>query len=369
MENFEDNPEYIEKVLQLPCPSCGGELSYSASKNILLCKHCGHQKDIDQSNDLIVEQSLSKATAEKSQFTPKSIQKKVIDCTGCGAQLMINDKEISLRCNFCGSSKVNESATQKNMIQPQGIIPFKVDKNESTQKFKVWIQKGWFHPNKLKKLAQLGDLHGIYVPFWTYDAKTHANWSGEAGYYYYETEYYNDADGNTKSRQVQRTRWEYRSGSFNHFFDDILIVASKGLPHKLIQPIFPFQLEELINFNNELLVGWEAEIYSLDIIEGYRIADQKMDDALRDMASNHLGGDTQRSLRVNAQKWDQTYKHVLLPTWLCTYQYAGKSYQFAVNGQTGKIAGKKPISVIKVTLFVLFLISIALAIYYYAEYV
>ena len=364
MEEFEHNPEFLENVLLLPCPTCGGELSYSTKKQQINCDHCGFVKPYDQANDMVQELSLENAAKAMSQFTPKTINKKVIDCESCGSQIMIEDDAVSIRCNFCGSEKVNEKAIEKNLIQPQGIIPFMISKQEAKDKFKEWIKKGWFKPNKLKTLAALGDVHGIYVPFWTYDAKTHTQWSGEAGYYYYETETYTDSDGETQTREVQRTRWEYHRGNFDKFFDDILIVASKGLPHKVITPIYPFELEKVVNFSNNLLVGWEAEIYSLDVLEGYQIADKQMDKELRRIASNALGGDTQRGLSVHSQKWGQTFKHIILPVWICSYQYNDKTYQFAVNGQTGKINGSKPTSWIKVTFFILFIIAISFGIYY-----
>lgn len=355
---FAPDEKLIEKVLKLSCPSCGSQLTYSAEKQMIACGHCGFSKDYEKANDMISENSLADAQQLMAKYTPASISKKVVECNGCGSQLMIGEDEVAVRCNFCGSEKVNETAFDKNLIQPQGIIPFKIPKKESKDKFQVWIKKGWFHPNKLKKLAELGDIHGIYVPFWTYDAQTHSQWSGQAGYYYYETESYTDSNGNRQTRQVRKTRWVSRSGSFSHSFDDVLVVASKGLPHNIITKIYPYQLGDLVNYDAQVLVGWESEIYSIDVNEGYGIADGIMDSRLRDIASKDLGGDTQRFLRVSSSKWDQTFKHIILPVWLCTYLYNGKAYQFAVNGQTGKINGEKPLSWVKITLLILVIIAI-----------
>jgi predicted RNA-binding Zn-ribbon protein involved in translation (DUF1610 family) len=355
------NEDASKSIVKLPCPTCGSQLSYSAEKQLINCNHCGFSKDFDRSNDLIKEQALALAESFKAKYVPKDAGKKVIDCQGCGSQLMIDESEVSFRCNFCGSEKVNEKAFDQNLIKPQGIIPFKIGKNEAVSKFRDWIKKGWFHPNKLKHLAALGDVHGIYVPFWTYDAQTYTEWSGEAGYYYYESQQVYE-NGKYVTKQVRKVRWEWRRGSFNQFFDDVLIVASKGLPENIISKIYPYRLEELVNHNAELMVGWEAEIYSLEVKEGYQKAEHIMYDSLRDRASRDLGGDTQRGLSVNADFYDQTFKHVILPVWLCTYKYKGKAYQFAVNGQTGKINGQKPISVIKVVLFIIFILAIIIGI-------
>lgn len=367
MEKLQPKQEYLENILQLPCPSCGNQLAYSAEKQNINCTHCGFVKALDSANDMVREQCLKTATKAMQSYTPKSIAKKVIDCKACGAQLMIQDDTIATSCNFCGSKKVNEKSLDKNLIKPQGIIPFQVDKKTAETKFRDWIKEGWFKPNKLKTLANLGEIHGIYVPFWTYDTQTYTRWSGQAGFHYYVTETYTNSDGETQSRQVQKTRWEYRNGDFDKFFDDILVVASKGLPHKVITPIYPYQLEKVINYTNDLMIGWESEIYSLEVTDGYRIADKKIDEKVRDIAQKSLGGDTQKNLSLNTEKWDQTFKHIILPVWLCSYVYNNKTYQFAINGQTGKINGTKPTSWFKIIGLVLFIIALIAAISFFAS--
>ena len=49
----------------------------------------------------------------------------------------------------------------------------------------------------------------------------------------------------------------------------------------------------------------------------------------------------------------QTFKHILAPIWLLTYNYGSRNFQVGINGYTGTIAGKYPKSWIKITLVVL----------------
>jgi DNA-directed RNA polymerase subunit RPC12/RpoP len=359
---METNTKIAQHIDKLPCPQCHAPLGYSAEKKAIHCSSCGFSKEIDKSNDFIREQSLQTALQQLTYETPNP-EKKVIDCGSCGAKLMIDRKEVSIRCNFCGSSKVNEEAYQEKTIQPQGLIVFQVSKKESVDKFKSWIKKGWFHPNALKKLAALGDIHGLYLPFWTFDADSQTQWSGEAGYYYYVS-VTSTENGKTVTKQERRTRWEWKSGQFEHFFNDTLILASKGLNQEIVEKIYPFDLKSLLNHKPELLVGWETEIYSLEVMEGYSQAEKLMNQSNLDKAKDYLGGDTHRGLSVQSQYYNPTFKHILLPVWLCTYQYNGKSYQFAVNGQTGKINGKKPVSTLKVIIFILFILTIIAIIIY-----
>lgn len=361
--------QHIEtgNVLQLPCPSCGGKLAYSAEKQKIACRYCGYTEDINTANDLIKEQPLDAKLVSEALYEPEKQGKRVFDCDNCGSKFMMETTEVKVTCTFCNSHNVNVEAFTHQYIQPSGVLPFKVSRKKALELFKIWIRKGIFHPNKLKRMAKVENLHGIYLPFFTYDANTVANWSGEAGYHYTETQTYRDSEGNTQTRTVTRTRWVPRSGTLRHFFDDVLIVASNGLTQSEIEKVNPFLLENAVNYDPKLLLGWEAEVYSKTLKEGAEVAENIMDQELRSMSSRELGGDTQRRLRVVSRKFDKTYKHIILPVWLATYVYNNKVYHFLVNGQTGKVGGKKPLSWIKITLAVLAFAAFLFAIWYMRE--
>ena len=66
-----------------------------------------------------------------------------------------------------------------------------------------------------------------------------------------------------------------------------------------------------------------------------------------------MPGDTHRNLQVEADYSGQTFKHILVPIWLLTYDYGARNFQVVINGYTGPIAGKYPKSWVKITLAVL----------------
>ena len=58
----------------------------------------------------------------------------------------------------------------ENVIKPESLIPFKVDKKQSQSMFQRWLGTGWFRPNDLKNLGRLDRVAGLYLPFFTFDA-------------------------------------------------------------------------------------------------------------------------------------------------------------------------------------------------------
>ena len=75
-----------------------------------------------------------------------------------------------------------------------------------------------------------------------------------------------------------------------------------------------------------------------------------------------MPGDTHRNLRIFPTFSGRTFKHVLVPIWLLTYNYGAKAFQVIVNGYTGKIAGKYPLSVWKVLLAILAVLVLVLVV-------
>jgi uncharacterized membrane protein len=47
---------------------------------------------------------------------------------------------------------------------------------------------------------------------------------------------------------------------------------------------------------------------------------------------------------------DESWRYILLPVYLATYKYEDKIFQMMVNGQTGAVAGQKPVAWRKVWL-------------------
>ena len=57
-----------------------------------------------------------------------------------------------------------------------------------------------------------------------------------------------------------------------------------------------------------------------------------------------------------------TFKYVLLPLWVGTYQYKGQNYSILINGQTGEINGQKPRDTVNTVAIVLSVILTFIAI-------
>jgi hypothetical protein len=260
---------------------------------------------------------------------------------------------VGQRCDFCGSSALVPYEEIKEAFRPESLLPMRLSETQVRESIRRWYRSRWFAPNKLKTSALTDTVKGLYIPYWTFDAQVDARWTAESGYYYYENETYRDSNGELKTRRVQKIRWQPSSGRLDHFFDDELVPASKGVQPEMLRGIEPFPTKELTPYKPGFLSGWVVERYQIDLLTAAKLARDEMDAELRRLCAAQVPGDTHRNLQVSANYSGQTFKHILVPIWLLTYNFGAKGFQVVVNGVTGTMAGRYPKSWIKITLAVL----------------
>jgi hypothetical protein len=342
------------------CPSCGGEARWDPAKQLLICPFCGTTSPAEAEltgtgEEQIVEHDLVAAL----RGLPDSARgwqadKTAVKCQSCQAISVFDATRVGQRCDFCGSTALVPYEEVKDAFRPESLLPMKIAEAHVRDAIRQWYGSRWFAPNRLKHAALTDTVKGLYIPYWTFDAQVHAEWTAESGYYYYETETYTDANGRTQTRQVQKIRWQPSAGSLNHFFDDELVPASRGVQPDMLRKIEPFpSTTELVPYNAGFLSGWVVERYQIDLVNAAKTARDRMDKQIYALCAAQVPGDTHRNLDVEDDYSGQTFKHILVPIWLLTYNYGTNNYQVVINGYTGTIAGRYPKSWVKILFAVL----------------
>ena len=350
------------------CPACGAEAVWTPSRQALVCPYCGTtspaQIELTSTGEQIIrEQDL--ATALRS--VPDSrrgwqTQKVSVRCQSCQAISVFDPERVAQRCDFCGSSALVPYEEIKESFRPESLLPMKLDEARVREAIRDWYGSRFWAPGKLKHRAMTDQVNGLYIPYWTFDAQVHANWTAESGDYYFDNESYTDSQGRRQTRRVRKVRWYPSHGSLQHFFDDQLVPASRGVEPALLRRVEPFPTNELTPYRPAFLSGWVVERYQIDLVAAAQHARDQMDGELHKLCAAQVPGDTHRNLRVQADYSGQTFKHILVPLWLLTYRFRNKTYQVVINGFTGAVAGKYPVSWVKVLIAMILVAAIAGAI-------
>lgn len=359
MENApEINKENINRFL---CPNCGANMVFDARAGKLACPYCAYTQEI--AVDGAVEERDYYAFLQRGMQNLQPMAENAMQsrCDSCGAIVNFTPPETATRCDFCGAKIVAQPKAADPLVAPEGVLPFSVTDKQAVANYNTWLSSLWFAPSALKNMAQADKMSSIYIPYWTYDAWTESNYTGERGEYYYETETYYE-NGEQKEREVRKTHWYSVSGTVSRQFDDVCIPATASLPEKYIQKLEPWDLESLKPYEPAYLSGHKAQTYQIALDQGFQKFQKIAEGVIREDARRDIGGDEQRVSDVSTDYQNITFKHLLLPIYAGAYRFNGKVFQIVVNGRTGEVQGERPYSWIKITAFVLAILALILLI-------
>jgi len=353
---------------ELACSGCGALLKFKPGTHHLVCEYCGAENEIQQpaTTGELQEISLDDFLQKNFQQEEK-IEVAVVKCDSCGATITLSARISSDKCPFCAASLVVKSGTTATLHKPQYVLPFGIDDKKGTDNFKRWLKGLWFAPNDLKHYADSANrLAGMYLPFWTFDCITDSSYTGQRGENYTVSETYNAVENGRnvrRTRQVVKTRWYPASGRVGNTFDDVLIEATTSLRKDKLRSLEPWDLKNLVPYNDSYLSGFRTETYSVDVKGGYQEAKHVMDPRIQASIRSDIGGDQQMIHYVNTNYRNPTFKHILLPVWVSAYRYNNKVFQFLVNARTGEVQGERPYSAVKITLTVVAVIIFVIIVF------
>ena len=330
----------------------------------LKCPYCGHTEAVVPDaaravSENRLEDYLHAGPERLARLSASAVQ---VTCDSCGATTTFEPAEVAGFCAFCGAKIVAQPVAADPLIAPEGVLPFAVAKKDAVAQIRQWLSSRWFAPNALKSMAQHDSIQGVYLPFWTYDARTETDYNGQRGEHYYETEYYTETDDNgnnvQRQRQVQHTRWWAVSGRVARDFDDVTVPASTSVDASRQRNLEPWDFDALVPYAPAYLSGFKAQRYQVELGEGYAQAQQLMAGTIESDVRSDIGGDEQIVNSLDTEYFDVTFKHLFLPIWIAAYRFQGKVFQVAVNARTGEVHGERPYSVGKIVLLVLAILAI-----------
>ncbi|WP_368251293.1 TFIIB-type zinc ribbon-containing protein [Enterococcus sp. 2201sp1_2201st1_B8_2201SCRN_220225] len=345
------------EVITHKCPNCGGALTFDPADQKFHCPYClsifteaevsefeAKQKAaqmVDEDNSTATgttEDAASKDTTTETETSAEGTMELYL-CPSCGAEIVTDTTTAATFCYYCHNPVVLQGRLSGKFL-PDKVLPFAITKEEAVESFLNWSQKKWFVPKDFFNKDQVAKLTGVYFPYWNVNAQADGGLNGTGTslrvWIVGDIEY-----TETKQYEVRR------AGRFR-FSNLVKNALSKNTQQKMVESVQPFQLEQAVNFKDQYLAGFQAEKRDIEYQTLASDVEQELKGYGENLLKNTVGSFTTFSVQSSHLELTDTKKeYLLLPVWLVTYQADDdrkKTFYYAMNGQTGKVAGILPIS-------------------------
>ena len=323
------------------CPNCGGPITFNPGVQEMVCPYCETVINVEALSymDENAEQTPAEQAAiwdySGSGWHEAEEQGLVVyTCNSCSGEIVGEQTLGATTCPFCGSPVVM-TAKFSGSLRPDLVIPFKLDKSYALASLDRHYTKKRLLPAVFRENNHLEEVKGVYVPFWLYDANIDAHmeyrgtkvrsWS-DSNYIYTETSHF----------QI------IRDGNIG--FDAVPADGSQKVDDTLMESIEPFSMSDSVSFSNAYLAGFYANKYDLDAKQCSPRANERIrNTTASEFRKTVHGYASVRPVRANIHINCGGVRYALLPVWLLGSTWEGRSYLFAMNGQTGKFVGDLPL--------------------------
>ncbi len=368
------------------CPNCSASLVFDADQQKMSCEYCGAKispEDIVATEVYLNSEAMKQEAAQDEKISLKPevtaaapasgeeaagessevqgegaaepeffSEEETVQfvCNSCGAAVITDTNTSATFCAFCGSPAIIPERLV-DARKPDYVLPFKYGRNKAIDSFFNWCKAGRFTPIDFVKNENVEKMTGLYVPFWLYNSVVDMDYQATG------TKVSSSTSGSkttttTKYFAIKRKRkvcWK--------------MVPFDGATHiddKQMELIAPYDYAAIQKFDMMYLSGFFADRYDLPA--------DRLEENLKKKISAYVEKIFKDSVKgynsVTGTKNDSAFfkpdvSYALLPVWILNYKYMGKTYTFAMNGQTGKIAGEYPISRVKLLLLALAILPAA----------
>ena len=320
------------------CPCCGGAIAFDSRLQKMKCPFCDTEFEME---------ALAAYDSELSQQTPDDMQWESATtqtwqdedgvhsyvCNSCGGEIIGDESTAATACPYCGNPVVMMDQF-RGELKPDVVIPFQVTKEAAIAGLKRHCAGKRLLPKVFLDQNHLEKIQGIYVPVWLFDADADADlrfkatrvraWS-DSRYNYTQTSYYA----------------VIRSGSLG--FSQIPVDGSTKMDDAMMESLEPYDFSKAVDFQTAYLAGYLADRYDVDAETSIQRANVRVKSSTEDaFASTVLGYTTVIPDFSSVRLHNGKTRYALYPVWLLNTKWDGKTYTFAMNGQTGKMVGDLP---------------------------
>lgn len=332
-------------VVSYKCPNCAANLLFDPDARKMVCGFCGSRLN---PYDVASEEATEGfCIGEEWQET------ETYCCDSCGAQVIAGELTSATFCVYCGSPAMIKERLSGG-VKPVRIIPFTYGKEEAKKAFLTWCSSKRLMPGKFTSQTNVEKLTGMYVPFWLFDYAVDVDVKVST----LTSE--KDSDNSSSISRLERRKHGFL------LWEKVPVDGSKHIEDELMELLEPYNYDQLQLFEMKYLAGFFAEKFDVTQNELKAKVEARIKRYVHDAVTESLetGLFPLKSTDVS-HYYPPVAEYVLLPVWFLNFKYLGRMYSFAMNGQTGQIAGDIPTSLWKVLLIGLGLSAVLCPLFYF----
>jgi hypothetical protein len=278
-------------------------------------------------------------------------------CPSCGGDLRYTPGAPVASCPYCSATIALVSTQSGRPVSLDGadhrLVRFATTEADFKRALLAFLAEGDFTPDDVFDQVQVRQQTGLFAATFLYEGTARVHWTASAGFQRRES-YVEDHVEVENGRRVNRPRtatrtvtdWRPISGESLQDYR-LCVVATPALPaelHPLIETVEGLApTDALPPVDPAAVKGFAIEPFAGSPEENFqRVAQGRLNAELLRLTQKRIPGDEHKQLSLTSTRAHERCTRLYRPIWFATYAYKGQRFSYAMDGVSKKGQGTRP---------------------------
>ena len=287
----------------------------------------------------------------------------VASCPQCKRLFLLPAQSENSLCPLCHGAELTSQAGYVRKEAPEAIIPLRLKSADLQKVLSNFLAKTPYPEADLSVEKLMSRASVVYWPLWLVDADLKGEWTATLGFDYQvktAKESFGREGWQSKDHLRTQTNFEPRLGYLDRHYDNVAVAALRN-QQKRFEQIGTYEMNESVAYQSELLAGNSLQLPEIEPQELLDVAKSRLNrlaekDIIRAAAAQH-----HQNVQYNGDYLNLNWTQMLMPLVSTSYQdEKGTVHTLVINGQSGKVYGRRLASMEKAKKWTLGLMLIPL---------
>ncbi len=287
----------------------------------------------------------------------------VANCPQCKRLFLLPIQPENQRCPLCHRTELTSQAGYVRKEAPEAIIPNRLKSADLEKILANFLAKIPYCEADLTVQNLMNRAQTVYWPLWLVDADLKGEWTATLGFDYQvktAKESFGHKGWQSMERLRTQTKFEPRLGLLERHYDNVTVAALRN-QQKRFEQIGTYELKESVAYQSDMLANNSLQLPEIEPQELLDVAKSRLNRLAEKDIVRAAGAQHHQNVQFDGDYLNLNWTQMLMPLVSTSYQdEMGNVETLVINGQSGKVYGRRLASMEKAKKWTLGLMSIPL---------
>jgi len=287
----------------------------------------------------------------------------VASCPQCKRLFLLPNQTETQLCPLCHRAELTSHAGYVRKEAPEAIIPLRLKSADLQKILSDFLAKTPYPEADLNVEKLMSRARVVYWPLWLVDGDLKGEWTATLGFDYQvktAKESFGNQGWRTTDRLRTQTNFEPRLGYLDRHYDNLTVAALRN-QQKRFEQIGTYEMSESVAYQSDVLASNSLQLPEIEPQELLDVAKSRLTRLAEKDIIQAASAQHHQNVQYNGDYLNLNWTQMLMPLVSTSYQdEKGNLQTLVINGQSGKVYGRRLASMEKAKKWTLGLMLIPL---------